>query len=72
MDIERHFDKLLALTVFLLVLCVFCWKGDNEFTQGLVTGSMLTVSTLLGNRGVTKPNGNCNGNGNGNGNGGTK
>lgn len=47
---ERHVDKLLAFLVFLIVISVFCFKGQTEFTQGLVTGSMLTISTLLGNR----------------------
>jgi len=72
---ERHLDKLLAFLIFLIVIGVFCAKGESEFTQGLVTGSMLTISTLLGTRGVTRiVNGNGNGNGDkgGNGNGAAK
>lgn len=68
---ERHLDKLLAFVIFLVLVGVFCWKDQSEFTKGLITGSMLTVSTLLGVRGTTRII-NGSGNGSANGNGATK
>lgn len=53
MKYESHLDKFLAIFIFLVVMSVYTFKAQNEFTQGLITGSMLSISVLLGVRNGT-------------------
>jgi hypothetical protein len=46
MNWNQHLDKFIAVFVFLIAVGVFM-KSDSEFAKGLVTGAMLTISTLL-------------------------
>ena len=54
MKAEQHFDTILAFAVFLIVAAMFWCKGDSQFTQGLVTGAMLSLSTRLGTGNANK------------------
>lgn len=47
LNFDRHFNIYVALFVYLTTLGVLCLFKGGDFAQGMVTGSMLTVSTLL-------------------------